>query len=97
MLLAGRDFESFAGVKDEVVMLYLESEFSFQHKKELARVTVGVANLAGAGRHDLFDDAELGRFDEVPTVAVGVLWASPFVVFGGFCADDLSGQVSRTL
>jgi hypothetical protein len=33
----------------------------------------------------------------VPTVAVGALWASPFVVFGGFCADDLGGQVSMTL
>jgi hypothetical protein len=25
----------------------------------------------------------------VPAVAVGALWASPLVVFGGFCADDL--------
>jgi hypothetical protein len=97
MVLAGGDFESFAGVKDKVMMLYLESEFSFQHKKELARVDVRVANLAGAGRHELFDDAELGRFDKVPAVAVGALWTSPFVVFGGFCADDLGGQVSMTL
>jgi len=28
----------------------------------------------------------------VPAVAVGALRASPFVVFGGFCADDLGWQ-----
>jgi hypothetical protein len=97
MVLAGGDFEAFAGVKDEVVMLYFESEFPFEHKKELAGVDVGVTRFAGAGRHELFDDAELGRFDKVPAVAVGALWASPLVVFGGFCADDFGGQVSMTL
>jgi hypothetical protein len=89
MVLAGGDFEAFAGVKDEVVMLYFESEFSFEHEEELACACVVVAYLAGAGRHELFDDAELGRFDKVPAVAVGALWASPLVVFRVFCADDL--------
>jgi hypothetical protein len=89
MVLAGGDFEAFAGVKDEVVMLYFESEFPFEHEEELACACVVVAYLAGAGRHELFDDAELGRFDKVPGVAVGALWASPLVVFGGFCADGL--------
>jgi hypothetical protein len=28
----------------------------------------------------------------VPAVTVGSLRASPFIVFGGFCADDLGGQ-----
>ena len=37
---------------------------------------MGVANLAGAGWHEFFDEAELGRFDEVPALAVGALWAS---------------------
>jgi hypothetical protein len=89
MLLAWGDFESFPRLKNKVVMLDLEGEFSFQHEEELTRVDVGVTGLAGAGWHELFDDAELRRFDEMPTVAVGSLGPSPFVVLGGFCADDL--------
>jgi hypothetical protein len=96
MLLAGRDFEPFAGVNHEVMMLYFECEFSFQYEEKLPCVNMGVANLAGAGWHELFDDAEFGCFDEVPTVAVRCLRASPFVVFGGSCADDLCWQLSFT-
>jgi len=92
MLLAGGDLESLAGVKDKVVMFDFESEFSFKDEEELACVNVGVANLACAWGHELFDDAEFGRFDEVPTVAVSCLWASPFVMLGEFCADDLCWQ-----
>ena len=58
---------------------------------------MGVANLAGAGWHEFFDEAELGRFDEVPALAVGALWASLFVVFGGFCADDPGRHARRFL
>ena len=50
--------------------------------------------LTGAGRHELFDDAELRRFDEVPTVAVGSLRTSPFVMFGRFCTDDFCSHSS---
>jgi hypothetical protein len=92
MLLAGGDLESLAGVKDKVVMFDFESEFSFKDQEELTGVDVGVAGFACAGWHELFDDAEFGRFDEVPTVAVSCLWASPFVMLGGFCADDLCWQ-----
>ena len=92
MLLAGRDFESFACVQDKVVKFDFECEFSFEHEEELVSVNVGVTGFAGARRHELFDHTEFGRFDEVPTVAVGCLRASPFVVLGGFCADDLCGQ-----
>jgi len=73
-------------------MLDFECEFSFEHEAELASVNVGVTGLAGAGRHEFFDHAEVGRFDEVPTVAVGCLRASPFVVLGEFCVDDLCRQ-----
>jgi hypothetical protein len=59
------------------------------------RARVVVAYLAGAGRNELFDDAELGRFNEVPAVAVGALRASPFVVFGGFCVGDLGGHARQ--
>jgi hypothetical protein len=90
MLLAGGDLEAFAGVEDEVVLVDFESKFSFEDVEELARVDVGVTDFAGAGRHSLFDDAESGGSDEMPAVAVGALWASPLVVFGGFCADGLS-------
>ena len=92
MALAWRYFESFTGLKNKVVMLYFESEFSFEHEEELACADVGMTNLAGAGRHEFFDDAEFGSLDEVPAVAVGSLLASPLVVFGGFCADDLGGH-----
>jgi hypothetical protein len=92
MLLAWRDLESFSGVEDEVMMLYFQSEFSFEHQEKLTGVDVGVPGLAGAWRHELFDDTEVGSFDEVPAVAVGALWASPFVMLGGFCADGLCGQ-----
>jgi hypothetical protein len=97
MVVAWRDLEAFAGVEDEVVMVYFEREFPVQHEEELVCARVVVAYLGGAGGHELFDDAEVGRFDKVPAVAVGALWASPFVVFGGFCADDFGGQVSMTL
>jgi hypothetical protein len=57
MVLAGSDLEPFACVKDEFMMLYFEGEFSFEDEKELTCVNMGVANLAGAGRHELFDNA----------------------------------------
>ena len=79
--LAGRDFESFAGLEDEVVLLDFESEFSFKNEKELACANVEVAGLAGVRRHELFNNAEAGSFDQVPAVAICPLWASPLVVF----------------
>ena len=94
MALAWGDLEAFAWVEDEVVMFDFESQFSFQHEEKLACVNVGVTGFAGAGRHELFDDAEFGRFDEVPAVAICSLRASPLVVVGGFCADDLCRHAS---
>ena len=70
-------------------MFDFEGEFSFEDEEELARVRVEVPGFAGAGRHELFDDAEFGSFYEVPAVAVGSLRASPLIVLGGFGADDL--------
>jgi hypothetical protein len=71
MLLARGDFESFASVEHEALVIDFEGEFSFEDEEELASVNVGVANLAGAGWHEFFDDAEGGSFDEMPAVAVG--------------------------
>jgi len=57
--------------------------------EELAGVGMVVAGLAGAGGHELFDDAEVGRADEVPAVAVGFVGAAPGVMLGGGGGDDL--------
>src|SRR5258708_33856473 len=70
MLLAGGDFEAFAGVEDDVVVVDFEGEFSFDDVEELMGVDVGVTGFGCAGGHELFDDAEFGRTDEVPAVAV---------------------------
>jgi hypothetical protein len=87
MLLAWRDLDSFACLKKKVVVIDFEGQLSLEDEEELARAGVGVTDLAGAGRHELFDNAELGVFDEVPAVAVGSLWASPLVVLGRFDVD----------
>lgn len=71
------------------MMLDFEGKFPFEDEEELACVDVNVACFAGAGRHEFFDDAEFGSFDEMPTIAVGSSRTSPLVVLGGFCADDL--------
>ena len=36
ILLVGENFESFAGVEDEVVVVNFESQLSFEHEEELA-------------------------------------------------------------
>ncbi len=51
MLLAGGDFDAFAGVEDDVVVVDFEGEFSFEDVEELMGVDVGVAGLAGVGWH----------------------------------------------
>jgi hypothetical protein len=94
MPLARGDLEAFASLKQEVVMFDFEGQFSFEDVEKLARVDVGVTGFAGARRHPFFDNAEFSSLDEVPTVAVGSLWASPLVVFRGFCADDLCRHAS---
>jgi hypothetical protein len=96
MALAWSDLESFSSVKDKVMMLDFKGQFSFEDEEKLTRMEVGVPGLAGAGWHELFDDAEFRRFDQVPTVAVGSLRTSPVVVLGRFCADDLCWQLSFT-
>ncbi len=49
--MAGGDFEAFAGVEDDVVVVDFEGEFSFEDVEELMGVDVGVAGLAGVGWH----------------------------------------------
>jgi hypothetical protein len=92
MLLAWGDFQPFTGLKDKIMMLDFEGQFSFEDKEKLTRADVRMADFTSPGRHELFDDAELWRFDQVPTVTVGPLRSSPLVVLCGFCADDLCRQ-----
>jgi len=80
--LARRDFNAFAGLQDEVVLLDFESEFSFEDEEELPCAKVVVPGLASVRRHKLFNDAEVGSFHQMPAVAVCPFWASPLVVFG---------------
>ena len=82
MGLAGSDLDSLAFLEGEVVVLNLHCEFAVEDVEELACVRVVVASLAGAGGHEFFDDAEVGRADEVPAVAVGFVGAAPGVVLG---------------
>ena len=74
------------------MVLYFEGEFAFEDEEKLTCVDMGVTCLAGVWRHELFDDAEFGRLDEMPAVTVGALRASPLIMFGGFCADDCGGH-----
>jgi hypothetical protein len=91
MGLAGGDLDALAGFEGEVVMFDLDRELSPKDEEELAGVEVVVAGLAGAGRHQLLDDVEVGRADEVPAVAV----IAPGVVLGGSGGDWLSRHGSE--
>ena len=93
MPLAGRNLNSLALLENEEVVLNIHGQFAFEHVEELARVDVGMADLAGSGRHEFFDNAEIRGFDEVPAVAIGFLSAAPFIMFGGFDADYLCRHV----
>ena len=72
------------------VIFDFEGELAFEDEEELTCVDVGVTHFAGAGWHELYDDAEFGSLDEVPAVAVGTLRASPFVVLRRFFVGNLS-------
>ena len=92
MDLAWSDFNALASFDDELVILNLHGELAFGDEEELARVYVVVRGLGGAGRHGLFDDLEIGRFDEKPSVAVSVVRAAPLVVLGVGGVDCLCGH-----
>jgi hypothetical protein len=89
VLLTCGDLDSFASTEQQLMTVDLEGQLSIKDKEELAGMNMRVTYLAGARRHELFDDAKLGRLDEVPAVAVRSIWTTPLIVFGGFCVDDL--------
>jgi hypothetical protein len=86
--LVGGDFEAFACLKDKVLPVNFEGQDSVEDVEELSRVEMVVTTLTCAGRHELFDDAEACRLDQMPAVAVDSQIASPLVVVSGLCADD---------
>ena len=89
MLLSGRNLDSFAFLKNEDVIFDLHSQFAVENIEELARSDVGVADLAGPGWHEFFDNAKARSFDQMPAIAVG----TPFIMFGRFDADYLCRHV----
>ena len=91
--LSGGDFDSFALLENEVVILDVEGQFAFEHVEKLARMDMGMADLGGAGGHEFFDHAQLRGLDQVPAVAIGGLRATPFIVLGGLRTDYLRGHV----
>ncbi len=72
-------------------MLDLHRQFAFENEKELTCPFVVMPCLAGAGRHQLFDDVQLGCADEIPSVTV----IAPGVVFGTCGRDDFGGHPLR--
>jgi len=47
-----------------------------------------VTDFTGAGRHEFFNNAEIGCPDEVPAVTVVVVGTTPFVMLDGLPAND---------
>ena len=88
MLLPGRNLDSFAFLKNEDVIFDLHRQFAFENIEELAGADMRMAHLAGPGRHELFDNTEVRSLNQVPSVAVSPLRTAPFIMFGGFDADD---------
>src|SRR5215475_5540803 len=82
MLLAGRDLDAFPGAGDELMVLDLHGQFTLEDVEELPGALVMVACFAGAWGHQLVDDVEFGRADDIPAVTVAVVRTAPFVVLG---------------
>jgi hypothetical protein len=82
MPLAWENLDSFACLKNKIMMFDFQSQLTFENEKELVRMDVRMSSLTRAGGHEFFDDAEVWRLDEVPAVAVSSLLSTPFVAFG---------------
>src|ERR1700748_1635649 len=88
MGLAGRYFEALTGLKEETLLPHFEGQLAFKNIEELPRMNMEVTNFASAGRHELFNNAEIGCPDEMPTVAVVFVGTTPFVMLGSLPAGD---------
>jgi hypothetical protein len=88
MHLTGQDFKALTSLEGKGVLLYFEGQLSLDNIEELPRVNMEVTDFPGAGRHEFFNDAEVGCPDKVPAVAVVSVGTTPFVMRGGLPADD---------
>jgi len=59
MRLAGGDFNALPGLKNRVLPIDFEGQDSLEDVEELPGMAMVVAALTCAGRHKLFDDAEV--------------------------------------
>jgi hypothetical protein len=82
MLLAWRNFDSVARLKNKQMMFDFESQLTLKNVEKLPCMDMGVPDLACSRGHELFNDAEIGSLDEVPAIAVSSQWPTPFVVLG---------------
>jgi hypothetical protein len=64
------NLDSFTCLKNKVVILDLQGQFTFQNEEELACMDVGVPDLNCSSGHEFLDDAEVWRFNEVPTIGI---------------------------
>jgi hypothetical protein len=94
---AGGNLESLTSSKKKVLIFDFKRQFPFKNKEELACMRVRMSGLTRARRHEFLNDAEVGRPDEVPAVAVSSLRTSPLVVIRRLRADDPVGHEAPSL
>lgn len=80
---SGQDPDSTARRYQYSFVIHFHENFAVEDVEELLGVLVMMANLGGARRHELFDDAQVLVFDQIPAIAVD----SPAIVFGILAAD----------
>lgn len=102
VLLAWGNLDSFTCLKNKVVILDLQGQFTFQNEEELACMDVGVSDLTCSSGHEFLDDAEVWRFNEVPTIAISSVLSTPLVVFSRFyayyfCRHEIFSQTPTSL
>jgi hypothetical protein len=69
MALTGMDNAGIADRKFDVLGVDLKRQRAFKHIEELRCFRVDVLHLRGAGWHALFDDAEMLRVQQAPSIA----------------------------
>src|ERR1700731_618205 len=71
------------------MVLDLHREVSFPHEEELPSLRMKMTLFSSPRWHQLFDNAQFCRLDQMPTVAICAVRATPLVVFSSFCTFDL--------
>jgi hypothetical protein len=89
MLLTWRNLQSLTRKKKVVTVLHFHRQFSYEHEKELPSFGVDVTLFMGSRWHQFFDNAQIGRLDQMPAIAIGPMRTAPLIVFRGFFTCDL--------